>query len=99
LSAKIFKEAYAGIVPKVIKLYVTVEPDLIKLAVVFTVYPEVLLLFDIWQLFMIMVDDVGHVNNEPEEEYEPDPALPDIEAVKFNPVFLYIFGIILIWKW
>jgi hypothetical protein len=41
LSAITFKDAYAGIVPKVIRLWVAVDPDLIRFTVVFTVKPWV----------------------------------------------------------
>jgi len=41
-----------------------------------------------------MVDAAGQVNNEPEEAYDPDPILLDTNPVKFNPMFLYVFGII-----
>jgi len=37
LSAITFKDANAGIAPKVIRLYVAVDPDLIRFTVVFTV--------------------------------------------------------------
>ncbi len=41
----------------------------------------------------MIVEEAGQVINEPEEAYDPDPILLDSEAVKFNPMFLYVFAI------
>ena len=48
----------------------------------------------IWQLFIIMVEAVGQVSNEPEAAYDPDPIEEEIDDDKFSPMFLYVFGII-----
>lgn len=66
------------------------------LAVVFTVYPEpdTRVEFAIWQLLIIIVDAGGHVNSEPDDVYDPEPMLLDNDAVRFNPVILYVFAIV-----
>jgi hypothetical protein len=51
-------------------------------------------LFEIWQLFTTIVDEAGQVSKEPDAVYDPDPALPEIEAKRLSPVFLYVLGIV-----
>jgi hypothetical protein len=42
----------------------------------------------------MMVEEVGQVSSDPEAAYEPDAAELETAADRFNPVFLYVFGII-----
>ena len=91
----ISKEAYAGTAPKVIRLYVAVDPDLIRLAVEFTAYPEpdIKVELAICIFFNTTVELVGQVSNDPEAAYELERILLETDADKFKPMFLYVFGI------
>jgi hypothetical protein len=40
-----------------------------------------------------MVEEVGQVSSDPEAAYDPDRIDDDTDAWRFNPVFLYVFGI------